>query len=60
MKQSIPFLIIFSSANCDANPTFKPVASGGDGAVVQYWFVGYDLTLQVHFGVIFKPDSGIY
>ncbi|KJA19614.1 hypothetical protein HYPSUDRAFT_204495 [Hypholoma sublateritium FD-334 SS-4] len=33
-------------ANCDANPTFKPVASGGDGAVVQYWFVGYDLTLQ--------------
>ena len=21
---------------CDANPTFQPVASGGDGAIVQY------------------------
>lgn len=33
-------------ANCDANPNFKPVASGGDGAGVQYWYVGYDPTLD--------------
>lgn len=29
-------------ANCDANPGFEPVASGGDGSDVQYWFVGYN------------------
>ncbi|KAN0112535.1 alpha/beta-hydrolase [Hyaloscypha variabilis] len=28
-------------ANCNANPGFKTVASGGDGDAVQYWFVGY-------------------
>ncbi|KAI6113356.1 Alpha/Beta hydrolase protein [Pisolithus croceorrhizus] len=33
-------------ADCAANPYFKPVASGGDGAAVQYWFVGYDPTLD--------------
>ncbi|KAI0731001.1 lipase [Earliella scabrosa] len=33
-------------ANCQANPTFIPLASGGDGAVVQFWFVGYDPTLN--------------
>ncbi|KAF7977985.1 hypothetical protein HWV62_1821 [Athelia sp. TMB] len=33
-------------ADCEANPTFKPVASGGDGDAVQYWFVGYDPTLK--------------
>ncbi|KAI1790283.1 lipase [Ganoderma leucocontextum] len=33
-------------ANCQANPSFKPVASGGDGVVVQFWFVGYDPTLK--------------
>ncbi|KAG7094313.1 hypothetical protein E1B28_007915 [Marasmius oreades] len=32
-------------ANCQANPTFKPVASGGDGDSVQFWYVGYDPTL---------------
>ncbi|OAX37649.1 alpha/beta-hydrolase, partial [Rhizopogon vinicolor AM-OR11-026] len=32
--------------NCDANPNFKPVASGGNGDSVQYWFVGYDPNLQ--------------
>lgn len=32
--------------NCDANPGFKPVASGGNGDSVQYWFVGYDPTLD--------------
>ncbi|THG96561.1 hypothetical protein EW026_g5293 [Hermanssonia centrifuga] len=29
-----------------ANPTFKPVASGGDGSSTQFWFVGYDSALQ--------------
>jgi len=32
--------------NCDANPTFQPVASGGDGIDVQFWYVGVDPTLQ--------------
>ncbi|KAF9466202.1 lipase class 3 family protein [Collybia nuda] len=33
-------------ANCDANPTFKPIASGGDGTAVQFWYVGVDPTLK--------------
>ncbi|PCH44540.1 lipase [Wolfiporia cocos MD-104 SS10] len=33
-------------ADCDANPSFKPVASGGDGDGTQYWFVGYDPVLD--------------
>ncbi|KAJ3487874.1 hypothetical protein NLI96_g3231 [Meripilus lineatus] len=33
-------------SNCNANPTFKPVASGGDGDTTQFWFVGYDPTLK--------------
>ncbi|KAF8957116.1 alpha/beta-hydrolase [Flammula alnicola] len=33
-------------ANCNANPTFKPVASGGDGVSVQFWYVGFDPTLK--------------
>jgi len=32
--------------NCNANPGFKPVASGGDGDSVQFWYVGYDPALQ--------------
>ncbi|CDO71060.1 hypothetical protein BN946_scf184844.g64 [Trametes cinnabarina] len=32
-------------ANCQANPSFIPVASGGDGDETQFWFVGYDPTL---------------
>ncbi|PFH50218.1 hypothetical protein AMATHDRAFT_193495 [Amanita thiersii Skay4041] len=32
--------------NCDANPTFQPIASGGDGALNQFWFVGIDPTLE--------------
>ncbi|KAJ7067106.1 alpha/beta-hydrolase [Mycena amicta] len=32
-------------ANCAANPTFSPIASGGDGGATQFWFVGYDPTL---------------
>ncbi|KAI0029968.1 lipase class 3 family protein [Vararia minispora EC-137] len=33
-------------SNCDANSGFKPVASGGDGSSVPYWFVGYDSSLN--------------
>ncbi|OJA11523.1 hypothetical protein AZE42_09435 [Rhizopogon vesiculosus] len=33
-------------SSCDANPDFKPVASGGNGNSVQYWFVGYDPNLK--------------
>ncbi|KAF9466209.1 lipase [Collybia nuda] len=32
--------------NCNANPTFKPVASGGDGSSTQFWYVGYDPALK--------------
>ncbi|KAH7908319.1 Alpha/Beta hydrolase protein [Hygrophoropsis aurantiaca] len=32
--------------NCEANPTFEPVASGGNGDSIQYWYVGYDPTLD--------------
>ncbi|KAH9479276.1 Lipase [Psilocybe cubensis] len=32
--------------NCAKNPTFKPIASGGNGAAIQYWYVGYDATLK--------------
>ncbi|KAJ7885990.1 lipase class 3 family protein [Mycena leptocephala] len=32
--------------NCEANPDFVPVAAGGDGTSVQYWFVGYSPSLQ--------------
>jgi len=33
-------------ANCEANPGFIPVASGGDGSVTQFYFVGYDPSLN--------------
>ncbi|KAJ7291065.1 lipase [Mycena rebaudengoi] len=32
-------------ANCNANPGFKPIASGGDGDSVQFWYVGVDPAL---------------
>ncbi|KAJ7230654.1 Alpha/Beta hydrolase protein [Mycena pura] len=32
--------------NCAANPTFQPIASGGDGDAIQFWYVGYDPTLN--------------
>ncbi|PIL24850.1 hypothetical protein GSI_12736 [Ganoderma sinense ZZ0214-1] len=32
--------------NCEANPTFKPIATGGDGDLTQFWFAGYDPTLD--------------
>ncbi|KAI6149905.1 Alpha/Beta hydrolase protein [Pisolithus tinctorius] len=33
-------------ADCEANPDFIPVASGGNGDSVQYWYVGYDPSLS--------------
>ncbi|KIJ29741.1 hypothetical protein M422DRAFT_106479, partial [Sphaerobolus stellatus SS14] len=33
-------------AKCTANSRFVPTASGGDGSSVQYWYVGYDSTLN--------------
>ncbi|KAF8887334.1 lipase [Infundibulicybe gibba] len=32
--------------NCNANPTFHPIAAGGDGVDVQFWYVGIDPTLK--------------
>ncbi|KAL6307289.1 lipase [Sparassis latifolia] len=32
--------------NCQAIPQFEPVAAGGDGNLVQYWYVGFDPTLD--------------
>ncbi|KAF9456174.1 Alpha/Beta hydrolase protein [Collybia nuda] len=32
--------------HCEATPSFKPVASGGDGSITQFWYVGYDPTLE--------------
>ncbi|KAG7094333.1 hypothetical protein E1B28_007932 [Marasmius oreades] len=50
-------------ANCEANPTFKPVASGGNGDSVQFWYVGYDPTLKTvivgHQGTDFSKISAI-
>ncbi|PIL27931.1 hypothetical protein GSI_09966 [Ganoderma sinense ZZ0214-1] len=28
--------------NCQANPGFVPMASGGDGDLTQFWYVGFD------------------
>ncbi|KAF9050948.1 Alpha/Beta hydrolase protein [Rhodocollybia butyracea] len=33
-------------ANCNANPGFIPVAAGGDGSDTQFYFVGYDPSLD--------------
>jgi len=35
------------TGKCNGNPGFKPIASGGNGGSVQYWFVGYDAALKV-------------
>ena len=40
-------LIYLCLAKCSANSGFQPVASGGNGGSVQYWFVGYDPALKV-------------
>ncbi|SJL13759.1 uncharacterized protein ARMOST_17207 [Armillaria ostoyae] len=33
-------------SNCQANSDFEPVASGGDGGDVQFWYVGYSPSLS--------------
>jgi hypothetical protein len=33
--------------NCDANTAFQPIAAGGDGAKIQFWYVGIDPSLKV-------------
>jgi hypothetical protein len=33
-------------ANCNGNPGFLPTASGGDGGSVQFWYVGFDPSLN--------------
>ncbi|KAF6753512.1 Alpha/Beta hydrolase protein [Ephemerocybe angulata] len=33
-------------SKCTANSGFTTIASGGDGASTQYWYVGYDATLK--------------
>ncbi|KAF8623158.1 hypothetical protein AX17_007546 [Amanita inopinata Kibby_2008] len=32
--------------NCEANPDFVPVASGGDGGSIQFWYVGFSPSLN--------------
>ncbi|KAK0466790.1 alpha/beta-hydrolase [Desarmillaria tabescens] len=43
---------------CEANPDFKPVASGGNGDSVQFWYVGYapslDTVIVSHQGTDFS------
>ncbi|KAG6827780.1 hypothetical protein H0H92_010473 [Tricholoma furcatifolium] len=38
--------LAWNCTNCAENPDFKPVAAGGDGDEVQFWYVGYDPTLK--------------
>lgn len=45
-ESDLPRCALFT-ANCDANPNFKPTASGGDGSDVQFWYVGFDPDLSV-------------
>ncbi|KAJ7282091.1 Alpha/Beta hydrolase protein, partial [Mycena rebaudengoi] len=33
-------------ADCSANADFRVVATGGDGLLIQYWFVGYSPSLK--------------
>lgn len=33
-------------SDCQANPGFAPIASGGDSTIIQYWYVGYDPSLD--------------
>ncbi|KIY52535.1 lipase class 3 family protein, partial [Fistulina hepatica ATCC 64428] len=32
--------------DCEANADFEPLASGGNGGTVQFWYVGYDPSLD--------------
>lgn len=34
--------MLTSTANCEQTAGFVPVASGGDGDIIQYWYVGYN------------------
>lgn len=52
-------VLLTISETCNSNPGFKPVASGGDGAIVQYWYVGYDTTLAVS-TLTSRRESRIY
>ncbi|KAF8735127.1 hypothetical protein AX14_002690 [Amanita brunnescens Koide BX004] len=50
-------------ANCNANPDFIPVASGGDGGSVQFWYVGFSPSLSsvvvAHQGTDFSKIEAI-
>lgn len=39
-------LLAWNCTKCLSNPEFTPVAAGGDGGVIQIWFVGYDPKLD--------------
>lgn len=43
------YITKFLAANCNANAGFVPIASGGDGVVTQFWYVGFDKSLQVKY-----------
>ncbi|KAJ8518455.1 hypothetical protein ONZ45_g4465 [Pleurotus djamor] len=49
--------------NCKANPQFKPVASGGNGNDAQFWYAGYDPTLDsvivAHQGLDFNMEHAL-
>ncbi|KAF9256517.1 alpha/beta-hydrolase [Marasmius fiardii PR-910] len=38
--------LAWNCESCQVNPTFMPIAAGGDGDSVQFWYVGYDPTLE--------------
>jgi hypothetical protein len=46
-----------STVKCSANSGFVPIASGGDGAIIQHWYVGWDASLQV--GFVFHLIFGV-
>ncbi|KAF5349651.1 hypothetical protein D9756_008794 [Leucocoprinus leucothites] len=39
-------LLAWNCAKCSSNPEFTPVDAGGDGGLVQIWYVGYDAALD--------------
>ncbi|GBE86678.1 hypothetical protein SCP_0905580 [Sparassis crispa] len=43
---SVELAVWACGVNCQAVPQFEPVAAGGDGNLVQYWYVGFDPTLD--------------
>ncbi|PIL24814.1 hypothetical protein GSI_12700 [Ganoderma sinense ZZ0214-1] len=38
--------LAWDCTDCQANPSFHPIAAGGNSFTVQYWFVGYDPSLE--------------